>query len=107
MKERAASSTPTSAPPRTASTSPNPRRDRLYVATGEPGVLQSIDTGAGRVVETIATGRGAHTLGFDAEREHVYAFLPGPHAAAVFAEAGSPSRGFALTPSSPRGRARA
>jgi DNA-binding beta-propeller fold protein YncE len=64
----------------------NARRGRLYVAIGDPGVLQSIDTDAGRVVETIATGRGAHTLGFDAEREQVYAFLPEVHAAAVFAE---------------------
>jgi DNA-binding beta-propeller fold protein YncE len=67
----------------------NPRRDRLYVAIGDPGVLQSIDTGAGRVVETLATGKGAHTFGFDAEREHVYALVPGSHAAAVFAEAGA------------------
>jgi DNA-binding beta-propeller fold protein YncE len=65
----------------------NPPRDRQYVAIGEPGVLQSIDASAGRVVETIPTGKGAHTLGFDAEREHVFAFLPGVHAAVVFAEA--------------------
>jgi DNA-binding beta-propeller fold protein YncE len=65
----------------------NPRRERLYVAIGDPGVLQSVDTAAGRVAETIPTARGAHTLGFDAEREHVYAFLPDAHAAAVFAEA--------------------
>jgi DNA-binding beta-propeller fold protein YncE len=64
----------------------NPRRARLYVAVGDPGVLQSIDTDTGRVVETVATGKGAHTLGFDAEREHVYAFLPEAHAAAIFAE---------------------
>jgi len=36
----------------------NARRDRLYVAIGDPGVLQSIGTGAGRVVETIPTGIG-------------------------------------------------
>jgi DNA-binding beta-propeller fold protein YncE len=65
----------------------NARRDRLYVAIGDPGALQSIDTTAARVAETINTEKGAHTLGFDAEREHVYVFLPGAHAAAVFAEA--------------------
>ncbi len=65
----------------------NPRRDRLYVAIGEPGVLQSIDTAAGRVVETIATEEDAHTIGFDAGREYVYALLPGAHAAAILAEA--------------------
>ena len=64
----------------------NPRRDRLYVAVGDPGVLQVIDTAARRMVETIPTGKGAKTLGFDAKREHVFAFLPATHAAAVFAE---------------------
>ncbi len=64
----------------------NPRRDRLYVAIGEPGVLQSIDTSVGRVVETIATEKGAHTCGFDAEREHIYALLPGAHAAVILGE---------------------
>jgi DNA-binding beta-propeller fold protein YncE len=65
----------------------NPRRDRLYVAMGDPGVLQSIDTSAGRVVETIETGKGAHTFGFDPERELVYALVPELHAASVFGEA--------------------
>ena len=64
----------------------NAARDRLYVAVGDPGILQSIDTGAARVAEAIATGRGAHTFGFDAAREHVYALVPEIHAAAVFAE---------------------
>jgi DNA-binding beta-propeller fold protein YncE len=65
----------------------NPRRDHLYVAIGDPGVLQVIDTATGTVIETVQTGKDAHTLGFDAEREHVFAFLPGRHAAEVFAEA--------------------
>jgi hypothetical protein len=39
------------------------------------------------VIETVPTGKDAHTLGFDPEREHVYAFVPGSHSAAVFAEA--------------------
>ncbi len=64
----------------------NPRRDRLYVAIGDPGVLQSIDVTVGRVVETIPTGKGAKTFGFDADREHVFAFLPAIHAAVVLAE---------------------
>jgi DNA-binding beta-propeller fold protein YncE len=64
----------------------NSRRDRLYVAIGDPGVLRVIDAAAGRMVETIPTGKGAKTLGFDAEREHVFAFLPATHSATVFAE---------------------
>jgi DNA-binding beta-propeller fold protein YncE len=65
----------------------NARRDHLYVAIGDPGVLQVIDTAKATVVETVHTGKDAHTLGFDAEREHVFAFLPGRQAAEVFAEA--------------------
>lgn len=49
-------------------------------------MLRSIDTSAARVVETVATERGAHTFGFDAEREHVFVLLPEAHAAAMFAE---------------------
>ncbi len=64
----------------------NARRDRLYVAVGKPGVLHAIDTAGGRVLETIPTSRGAKTLGFDPEREHVFAFLPEVHAAAAFAD---------------------
>ena len=32
--------------------------------------------------------RGAHTLGFDAERNKVYAFLPETHRAAVYTDKG-------------------
>jgi DNA-binding beta-propeller fold protein YncE len=64
----------------------NARRDRVYVAIGDPGLLQSIDTTAACVVETITTEKGAHALGFDAEREHICAFIPGSHAARIFAE---------------------
>jgi|SRR3990172_1058247 len=65
----------------------NPRRDRLYIAVGDPGVLQSIDTAAGRVVETLPTEKGAKTFGFDAGREHLFVLLPATNAAAVLAEA--------------------
>jgi DNA-binding beta-propeller fold protein YncE len=65
----------------------NARRDHLYVAIGDPGVLQVIDTATAKVIETVSTGRDAHTIGFDPEREHVFAFVPGTHAATVFAEA--------------------
>jgi len=32
----------------------------------------------------VKTGPGAHTIGFDAARNTVYAFLPESHAAAVY-----------------------
>jgi DNA-binding beta-propeller fold protein YncE len=61
---------------------------RLYVAIGEPGLIEVFDTRALRRVETVVTERGAHTLAFDAERNLVYAFLPETHRAAVYADRG-------------------
>ena len=58
----------------------------LYVAVGDPGVMDVFDTDTLQRVETIGTGKGAHTLGFDAARNKVYAFEPGSHEAAVYAE---------------------
>ena len=57
---------------------------RLYVAIGEPGVIEVFDTAPLRRHETIATEAGAHTLSFDATRNIVCAFLPASHRAAVY-----------------------
>ena len=57
---------------------------RLYVAIGDPGVIDVIDTGTMRRAETVATEAGAHTLALDRKRSKVYAFLPRSHRAAVF-----------------------
>lgn len=65
----------------------NSRRAHLYVAIGDPGVVQVVDPANAVVLETIVTGKDAHTIGFDPEREHVYAFVPGTHSAFVFADA--------------------
>jgi len=62
----------------------NRRRRRLYVAIGDPGLIEVFDTDEWRKCETIPTERGAHTIGFDAARDVVYAFLPETHRAAVF-----------------------
>jgi len=64
----------------------NAARQHLYVAVGEPGVIDVFDTAAMTRIETIATEKGAHTLAFDAERNKVYAFLPQTHRAAIFVE---------------------
>lgn len=63
-------------------------RSRLYVAIGDPGVLQVVDVEAQRSLEVFATEPGAHTIAFDSGRGRVYAFMPGTHRAAVF---GSPA----------------
>lgn len=61
----------------------------LYVAIGDPGVIDVFDTETLRRLESVPTEAGAHTIGFDAARGTVYAFLPKTHRAAVYREAGS------------------
>ena len=58
----------------------------LYVAVGDPGMVDVFDTDIMERIETVPTERDAHTLGFDAERNKVYAFLPETHRAAVYAD---------------------
>ena len=62
----------------------NARLGHLYVAIGDPGVIEVFDTSPLRRRETVATEAGAHTLSFDATRNVVCAFLPGSHCAAVY-----------------------
>jgi DNA-binding beta-propeller fold protein YncE len=64
----------------------NPRRGHLYVAIGDPGVIEVFETTPLRRREVVATGRGAHTLAFDPSSEILYAFLPESHCAAVYRE---------------------
>jgi DNA-binding beta-propeller fold protein YncE len=59
---------------------------RLYVAVGDPGVIDVIDVKAMHRQEVVATEEGAHTLALDRKRNKVYAFLPHSHRAAVFHE---------------------
>ncbi len=60
----------------------------LYVAIGDPGVVDVIDTVGWTKLETVATGPGAHTLALDEDRHRVYVFLPRAHRAAVFEASG-------------------
>ena len=46
--------------------------------------MEIFDTDAMEPLETVQTEYGAHTLGFDADRNKVYAFLPITHRAAVY-----------------------
>lgn len=56
----------------------------LYVAVGDPGVIEVFETDRLRRLEIVRTERGAHTVGFDAMRHTVYAFLPETHRAAIY-----------------------
>jgi len=59
---------------------------RLYVAIGDPGVIDVIDTAAMRRTEVVPTEAGAHTLALDRSRGKIYAFLPRTHRAAIFSD---------------------
>lgn len=59
---------------------------RLYVAVGDPGVIDVFDTYPRRRHETVPTEPGAHTLAFDPGRNLVCAFLPATHRAAVYVD---------------------
>lgn len=62
----------------------NPCFQRLYVAVGDPGVIEVFDTSPLLRHEMVPTEAGAHTFSFDAGRRIVCAFLPGSHRAAVY-----------------------
>ena len=62
----------------------NGELNHVYVAIGDPGVIDVIDGLALHRIATVKTEPGAHTIGFDAARNTVYSFLPESHAAAVY-----------------------
>jgi DNA-binding beta-propeller fold protein YncE len=64
----------------------HPQSQRLYVAIGDPGVIDVIDIGTMRRAEVVPTEAGAHTLALDRTRSKIYSFLPRSHRAAVFAD---------------------
>jgi YVTN family beta-propeller protein len=61
----------------------NPANDQLYVAIGEPGCVQVIDTVTMHAVQTLTTEPGAKTTAFDATHQRLYVFLPASHRAMV------------------------
>ncbi len=62
----------------------HPGLQRLYVAVGDPGVLDVFDTNELTRLETVETGKGAHTFALEKERNSLYVFLPETHSAKVF-----------------------
>ena len=59
-------------------------RGRLYVAIGDPGVIDVFDTRSMKKLGSVATEKGAHTFALAPTGDHVYAFLPGSHRAAIY-----------------------
>jgi DNA-binding beta-propeller fold protein YncE len=62
----------------------NRQRRHLYVAVGNPGVIDVFDTADMKSLGRIETERGAHTLALEPSGERLYAFLPDSHRAAVY-----------------------
>ncbi len=66
----------------------NSALQHLYVAIGDPGVINMFDTKALEHIETVQTEKGAHTIAFDSDSNKVYVFLPQTHRAAVYIDEG-------------------
>lgn len=61
----------------------NARRNLLYVAIGDPGLVDVLDCRRLALVQRLETEDGAHTTAFDAPRQLLYVFLPRSSRAAV------------------------
>jgi hypothetical protein len=66
----------------------DPGFGRLYVAIGDPGLLEVIDVASQRRLELVATERGAKTFGLDPTEHRLFVFCPASHRAAVYRDAG-------------------
>ena len=62
----------------------NPKRRQLYVAVGDPGVVDVFDTRTMQSLGSVTTEKGAHTTAFPASGDSVIAFLPATHRAALY-----------------------
>jgi DNA-binding beta-propeller fold protein YncE len=62
----------------------NADRHHLYVAVGDPGVIDIFDTTTMQRVGTIPTEKGAHTIGFNPDGNQIYALLPLSHRVQVY-----------------------
>ena len=62
----------------------NPKRRQLYVAVGDPGVVDVFDTRTMKSLGTAATEKGAHTTAFPPAGDCLIAFLPQTHRAAIY-----------------------
>ena len=62
----------------------NPALDHLYVAIGDPAVLQVFDTKSMKEVQTVKTETGTHTIAFNQDLGKVYAFMPETHRASIY-----------------------
>jgi len=62
----------------------NPVLQHLYVAVGDPGVIDVFDTRGLKRIGQVQTERGAHTTALCLASDRLYAFLPLTHRAAIY-----------------------
>jgi DNA-binding beta-propeller fold protein YncE len=62
----------------------NPKRRQLYVAVGDPGVVDVFDTATMKRLGSVATEQGSHTTAFPPSGDTLIAFLPASHRAAIY-----------------------
>jgi hypothetical protein len=62
----------------------NGPRQHLYVAIGDPGVIDVFSTSPLERLATVATEAGAHTTALSPSGDRLYAFLPRTHRAAIY-----------------------
>jgi DNA-binding beta-propeller fold protein YncE len=62
----------------------NRQRRQVYVAVGEPGVIDVFETKMMAQLGTVATEKGAHAIALAPEGDRLYALLPATHRAAIY-----------------------
>jgi hypothetical protein len=62
----------------------NRELQHLYVAIGDPGVIEIFETKTMKLVEEVTTEHGAHTIAYNPDSSKVYAFLPETNRASVW-----------------------
>ena len=64
----------------------NAARSLLYVAVGDPGLVEVIDTATMTRCQRLVTEPGAHTTAFDRDRQVLAVFLPRTCRVALYRE---------------------
>jgi hypothetical protein len=62
----------------------NGQHRQLYVAVGDPGVIDVFDTTTMERLATVTTEPGAHTTALAPAGDQLFAFLPAGHRAAIY-----------------------
>jgi len=59
---------------------------RIYVAVGSPGTVSAFDVKSRRLLETVVTEEGAHTIGWDPATRRLFVFQPKSCGVAIYQE---------------------